>query len=863
MPLLCSLWDALVAFYKCLMHPTRWRGALWRCGYVIWVCRVDVASAAAGGYLLAYTVQARDLFADLRVWWWEWGLFLGLLFFWAWIVHAGGRRALQHDDWVPESHAEGGLSYGCRRSLQTKYWYPALWLPRLLSLVVFFFVGFAIFRVYLNLRHAETGIPEAAQAVKLAWWLLAFTIVVALLYIGLIWKLWKRPFDGDWIVPPPPAAPAHPPQWSRKPPLLAGTRPMFASRWTARSIARFKAWRTGDTQQPPPDAPWEGLPWEWVDLFLIIARIVIVVLLLVTIFYPHYVAAWLPRVFFIPVLLGGTVVVLGEFAAWSMHWRVPVLLAIVVIGFVMVYFTPSFHDARWIEATVEPSKAAGDKPQISFADAVERWKAFNHCAASDVSPCPRPILIAGAGGASRAGFFTATVVGALIDLGRDAKRGAPYGDIRSRIFALSTVSGSSAGAAVMRAALLDAAASEHPNTPPCKIRGTGSWFGSLLPTDTFDPTQNWRDCFQAILAGDFLSPIFVALAYRDNFPLLDHLWTGRPAWADRAVLLEQALERRYRHYTADGDDRVSCPDPPETGYDGLCRPFGYHPDPKAAGVWVPIFFINGTSVFTGRRIVVGDVAATDNSLPNNATFMPLAYDIYGVRKRKKKGEENKRAVEKGTDIRLSTAATMSARFPIISPQGLLRTLDGNVTDEIVDGGYFENDGLATITDVAKALKAFKLDPVVIRIVNKPSKPEDASADKTRPPAPTAEERRLGDDFFAIVRALVASGSGHEDESAASLQNSVLTNPSRLYEIGVHEFGPSNPPAAQLSMSPLTNPVCRREVKGGAMMEQVSMSWWMSQPVQAYLDAQLCLPANWERLECELRKGRTASGDECR
>jgi hypothetical protein len=38
--------------------------------------------------------------------------------------------------------------------------------------------------------------------------------------------------------------------------------------------------------------------------------------------------------------------------------------------------------------------------------------------------------------------------------------------------------------------------------------------------------------------------------------------------------------------------------------------------------------------------------------------------------------------------------------------------------------------------------------------------------------------------------------------------------------------------------------------------------WMSQSVQAYLDAQLCVKANWERLECELRKGRSAKGADC-
>ncbi len=854
MALLRTIWDKLVAVVK-------W---CWRCGHVIWVCRVAVAGVAAGGYLLAYTEQARDLFADLSVTPMEWGVFLILVFCWALIVHAEGRRALQHDDWVPESQAgglsdkcPGGLSYDCRRALQKSYFYPALWLPGLLGFLVFFSVGFAIFRTYLNLSPAAPGLPEAARAVTLALYLLAFTFLEALVYICLYWKpwvfRWKRWSYRVWIKETPTGESLEPEQWSRKPPLLAGTAPLLASKLP------------GYTRPTTPEVPLEGL-----DKFLGFVSFVTFLLLLVTIYYPHYFAELLPRLFVIPVLFGGSVVVLGEVTAWSMRLRTPLLLAIVAIGLGLVYFTERFHDARWIEATVEPSKAAGDKRQISFADAVERWKAANKCAGSDASRCPRPILIAGAGGASRAGFFTATVVGALIDLGLDDKRGAPYGNIRSRIFALSTVSGSSAGAAVMRAALLDAAARNDPNTPPCKTGGTGSWFGQpMMTTDkTFDPKKNWRDCFQAILAGDFLSPIFVALATRDNFPLpFNNPMTGRPYWPDRAVLLEQAFERRYHRFTTEGGNSESCPDqPPKAGSDGLCRPFGYHPDPTAAGAWVPIFFINGMSVFSGRRIVVGDVATTNSYRPN-ATFMPLAYDINDVRIRKTKEQENKQAVEKGTDIRLSTAATMSARFPVISPQGLLRTLHGDVTDQIVDGGYFENDGLATISDVARALKdGFKLDPVVIRIVNEPSKPKDAAAEKTRPPEPTAKqrsERSLFDDFLAVARALVASRSGHEDDNAASLK-SVLARETRLYEIGVYEFAPpeSDAPAAQRSMSPQTNPVCRREVKSGAKMENVSMSWWMSQPVQAYLDAQLCLPANWERLECELREGRTNSGGEC-
>src|SRR5262249_39258340 len=180
MALLRTIWDALVAVATCLMRPACLPGALWRCGHVIWVLRVPVVSAAAGGYLIAYTVQARDLFADLGIKPWQWAVFFALLFFWAWIVHAEGRRALQHDDWVPESQA-GGFSYERRLSLQQIYWYPAVWLPRLLSLAVFAFVGIAIVRTRSNLNLAATGLPEAAQAVALAWILLPVTIAITVL----------------------------------------------------------------------------------------------------------------------------------------------------------------------------------------------------------------------------------------------------------------------------------------------------------------------------------------------------------------------------------------------------------------------------------------------------------------------------------------------------------------------------------------------------------------------------------------------------------------------------------------------------------------------------------------------------------
>ena len=52
------------------------------------------------------------------------------------------------------------------------------------------------------------------------------------------------------------------------------------------------------------------------------------------------------------------------------------------------------------------------------------------------------------------------------------------------------------------------------------------------------------------------------------------------------------------------------------------------------------------------------------------------------------------------DVRLSTAALFSARFPIISPSGKIGCKDfGNGSSYVVDGGYYDNTGASTISEL--------------------------------------------------------------------------------------------------------------------------------------------------------------------
>jgi hypothetical protein len=374
-------------------------------------------------------------------------------------------------------------------------------------------------------------------------------------------------------------------------------------------------------------------------------------------------------------------------------------------------------------------------------------------------------------------------------------------------------------------------------------------------------TGSWRDCFQQLMVGDFLSPVFVGIAFRDIFPL-GNIFTGTNWWVDRAGLLEQSFERWYAEVT--GKDASDCNDAAKDKDDiGLCRRLGHLPvrsDLTKPGPWVPLLFINGTSVSTGRRILVSDIRVdcwqvqVDGKKDKSGGFLETAYDYVELRAPQRRDEDCAEAARDQKspngipgkseliDLRLSSAALMSARFPIISPHGIIRRADKGeeIVDSVVDGGYFENDGLATAADIVRELKGAGMDPIVIQIGNDPvdsalprpgEKDTDGRRVDARPPIPTAQERSLFDEYTSIGRALYATRSGHEDGHLEYLRQTLNGEPVR---IGLHEI-PAPTPASASKVGPL----CPSGVKGKASMKTVSMSWWLSQPVQAYLDAQLC------------------------
>jgi hypothetical protein len=172
-----------------------------------------------------------------------------------------------------------------------------------------------------------------------------------------------------------------------------------------------------------------------------------------------------------------------------------------------------------------------------------------------------------------------------------------------------------------------------------------------------------------VLGRDLLSPLLTAALLPD---LVQRVIPFRVGPFDRARALEGALESAWKSAM---DTRA------------FNRPFL---DLWAADAQrVPSLLMNSTEVESGERVVTTNLALPRAMFPHMHSSLDL---------------------DPGFDPPLSTAAFLSARFPYITPAGWIRApeqKDMPSKRRLVDGGYFENTGIATILDVIEVLRSVR------------------------------------------------------------------------------------------------------------------------------------------------------------
>jgi len=769
---------------------------LWQCilqfALILWIVRVAVAMTALGLLLLGLAPQAQDLFvefADVPAW--RMVLFVCVMVVvWAMPTHYAARLLLDTDERF-------------RRLVATQQEpehahfleVAARWVPRVLGLLTFVAVLIAIWRSHLNLPI----LPEqSAEIDDVNRRLVELAALVLLAAAGFLVYVIKRHRTGDL-------------------PVLRILKRLNAS------LAPL--WRTisPGLADPPGSQPEADR-----NLGRLLLATIFVVFVAILVFGAGFAALLFPRATAVPFILGGWLPFLSYLSGAGRQLRTPLIVGLFVLISVLAVVLGDNHSVRRIDA----NKTAGsiiDTSRIPLEAAVTLWMQENRCLNAPAT-CPRPIVIAAAGGASRAAFFVASIVGYFMQEASDNR--LDPNAVRKRLFAISGVSGGAIGAVMVTVSLN---AKVDSNDHPCVVSSFELWYGEKI--------NNWRDCFEALTSGDFLSADFFGFAFNDTLPF--------GLWRDRAAVLEDAWDDRYQALIKRADQ-----DAQPTRCKGLSCPFLLlRPRP---GHWIPLLVLNGTSEATGSRIVTTALAPTyrhsDNAgCPTSETATGCIlfaeadhfHDLlnYGAEPDSWFGGFQRlllKSYHRGEvldDVQLSTAAHNSARFPFISPAGSVRNRDHIIVDRIVDGGYFENYGALSAKELALAVHAIQpeLAPFVLVISNDPDDLLNPANDSDM----AAQERRQAQREQQLKKAR-ASVNRSEPVTDIVTPVSTVANARNAHGIlGVDELRSSLRaalPHCDLRMIHVR--VWPQQLnETSSRSRAVSMSWWLSTPIQYHLHQQ--------------------------
>ncbi|MCU7851443.1 MAG: patatin-like phospholipase family protein [Candidatus Thiodiazotropha sp. (ex Monitilora ramsayi)] len=248
--------------------------------------------------------------------------------------------------------------------------------------------------------------------------------------------------------------------------------------------------------------------------------------------------------------------------------------------------------------------------------------------------------------------------------------------------------------------------------------------------------QEITSLIQQILGNDYLGPVAAGLLYKDALQRLMPL----PLFGDRAEIFEKGLEYGFNDFMS--ESRISL----ESSFIDTVALDGQP--------W-PALFLNATWSENGRRIVAASLSTEALAPPrgNQILYKDLLTTL-------------------GADMRLSTAAHNSARFPMISPPGGWNPVDDKQLSwqRLQDGGLFENFGAETALELAVFAEklwqekwGMQLRPYVILISSDPTLPKSFAAFPGNEPLGFAYETLSTLHTYATTR------NGRGIEAAARLR----------------------------------------------------------------------------------------------
>jgi hypothetical protein len=475
--------------------------------------------------------------------------------------------------------------------------------------------------------------------------------------------------------------------------------------------------------------------------------------------------------------IGSPALVLIALGSWTLFGSVVLTYwprsagwpSLALLPFALAFALSFFNENHFVARGGVP---AADGPRPTFPEDLEAWNAARGERSGD------PVyLVAAAGGASRAAFWTGVV---LTNLENHARlRGREFA---RNVYAVSGVSGGSLGLAAFVAALAAERDAGRDGTGPLAPR----------PTD--------------FLARDFLAPAVGQMLYSDTIAR----FLPWPCTAcDRSRGLEEAWVRDWQRLAG----------APASWFTQPLRTAHGMPGP------LPRTIFNTTTVGDGRLVVQSDLQ-----------FLPTdAYDVFD-----------------GTldTARLTRVGAVhnSARFTYVSPAAAIRHAGGEtIWDYVVDGGYFENSGVAVLNAMigrlqggTEAQQRLARQIVVIVIENDPA----GSAQWICDPKPQPRSRQLPIAMelsappYALYQTRTARAHAMEAEAIRLLGG---CRAGRVIELRYPEADRKRPghPAA------------------GLLDDDPPMSWFLNAASRARMAGVLCGDGRWDPRDLLEREWRRA------
>lgn len=395
----------------------------------------------------------------------------------------------------------------------------------------------------------------------------------------------------------------------------------------------------------------------------------------------------------------------------NLSW-IPFILAAVLGG------TPLTHN-HGVAARV---MASGDHYSVPRRSVVEDFRTWTK--SRSVGKADWPIfLVAAEGGASRSAWWTAHAL-SMLDYVTD-------GEFSRHVYAISSVSGGSLGAATYVGLLAERGDVKPAFSKPLAFPTQQQCWDMRENRDAY-PTPMQAECF---LGEDFLSTTLGYLLYPD---LIQRIFPApMPRW-DRSLGLEQTWQNDWAHLFRKPRPPGGPPQPvgrfsdtldalyyPQLGVQGGV---GSGSEAVATGQRrdLPLLLLNSTRAQAGRAVLQAPISIESKELDD---AFAAGLHTHG--------------------LPLAAVVHNSARFPLVSPGGEVETRDGKYWDSLVDGGYFENSGAATLVELLHVLLAAEnvegepplqdeLRKIrVIVILNDP-----ASSRKKEEPKPIAHEELM-------------------------------------------------------------------------------------------------------------------------